>query len=955
LSPAGGKIAYFESGTLYIADQQGNSTIIIDSQTDGKTVDWSPDGGGLAYISVKNENNAIYYVLNITDDSAIIEPEQLMDSIDNESGPVWAPDGKHLVFARSDCEGGYSVFVAPLNTGGEERLIQQCLNNLNYLTWVESGGIAYIDGDLLNIAYLEGYFRFEDMELQPGENIFYATAADVSGNISQPSEEITVIYDISLLPDLETTEDDIYIYPVFPVEGEEAAFNVVVWNNGQADAQDVGVDIYIWDAAGGLELLKSDTIPYITSDNGEIIGFTWDTTGMTGTNTVIVVLDPEDNILEQSEENNFAVREFTVVEEEGLSMTTTLDDTLYNSNQDVNIDLTLINSGLDREVVAEVWVEDNNGYAVTLLDTITTYLPYGTEEHYNLAWNTGMTFAGLYRVHAVLKDLPDTIVENNVPFTILPDMDIVTTLTTDRAGYGPNEDAVINYSVKNNGQNYIIPELTAKISITDAGNNVLFTEDRVLANLLPGINTALNSTWNTGLNAPGEYMVEFGIYINDEPVSTRSVSFTINEIAVIEGDITVTPRVVLFGNSVQADYSIRNSGNAGADGLIVNVLVIDTEDNTVMDIHEEIIDLGINGSHTGRFVFSTDRYSLKTYVAALRYTYLNNTENTASASFTVMDGTPPVVTVISPEDGGLFNSDIYLSVIAADNVSGVDTVEYRVDDGEWELLPAADLSAGRYATAWLPTAEDEGIRTIYFRAVDKAGNTSIPVSVVITIDLTPPGPPVIISPPDNTNLITDTVDISGTAEPGALVEMISGGGYTTDADTATGEFIFTNVELISDLNTFVFTAKDAAGNVSGQTDHLLLHVGISSSATTDKTQYGMNDDVSAVIYVQNTGPEYTIPALTLTMDIIDPSENIIYSEEMDIADLMPGMTTELNSTWNTSESAPGMYRIKARVYFRDQQLSVSTTTFEILGTSITGEGLTGTISAAPDPVYQGRD
>ena len=122
---------------------------------------------------------------------------------------------------------------------------------------------------------------------------------------------------------------------------------------------------------------------------------------------------------------------------------------------------------------------------------------------------------------------------------------------------------------------------------------------------------------------------------------------------------------------------------------------------------------------------------------------------------------PPVVSILSPASNQYFNSKIDISALATDLASGIDKVEYQVDGGSWKLLPISDPSQGRYSTPWNPTLSDEGIRTITVRATDRAGNTSLPVSVLITIDLTPPKPPVILSPADNSVLSSEVIDIKG--------------------------------------------------------------------------------------------------------------------------------------------------------------------------------------------------
>ncbi len=800
LSPDGSKIAYFQNDTLYVTDIAGDNPVEVDMQTDGYSLDWSPDSRRLAFISNRNGNDDIFVY-----DVETLSPTQITSNTGNESdtNPLWSPDGGSIVFMSQESNWTYSIRI--INTlSMSDRILRQNLNDPESLVWTGSGKIAYIQNNSLSIVELKGWFGFNDVSLDPGDNTFYALAVDASGNISIPSDEILVTFDASGTPDLVVTEDDIYIYPVYPLTGEQAAVNVVVRNTGGSEAENVDADIYIWDSSGGLELVKSVIIPYIGQGSSETISFAWDTTGRLGTNTVIVVVDPEDRISEQSETNNYADRDFVVVEDEGVSMTTTIDSSEYNSNQDVNINIDLINSGIERDIELEIKVEDVNGYEVTSFDTISTNLPYGATENYSLVWNTGATYSGPYKVHAVLRNPPEILDEDIIPFQILADYAVGLTMATDKASYDANEDVTVSFNVTNNGTNYIIPELTAEVRIIDSGSNEKFTDIKTLINILPGAASSLESIWNTGLNVPGDYTAIVNINIDGQLITSESAPFSINESIVITGSITATPSVVSLGNNVKADYSVQNNGNADVSGLVLRVIVTDPATQAVMDTFEDTIDLAMGSVQTGEFTIPTTGFGLQTYSLSLKYVYAGETRSISGTSFTVIDGTPPVVTILSPVTGSYHNALINIAALATDNASGIEKVEYKLDDGSWELLPVADPSTGRCSTDWMPDMPDEGIHTISFRATDRAGNTSDPVSTEVTVDKTPP-----------------VIQVSG-VEDGQFynsdvtpVVSITDANPDTEAITLNGGVFVSGTTVTSDGQyTLNVTATDKAGNTS---------------------------------------------------------------------------------------------------------------------------------------------
>ncbi len=815
LSPDGNRVAYFEGQTLYIADLSTDNRIEVDTLTDGSTLSWAPEGKRVAFVSYRN-GNADIFVLNIESG----QQTQIAGSVDDELLPGWSPDGSAMVFVRPSGESG-SLSLWRVEIPGQEELIQEGINSTGYISWVASGAIGYADKDALYILYPEGYFRFHDTELEPGENIFYAIASDPSGNTGPPSGGISVVFDTARLPDLEVKEDDIYIYPPYPIAGDRTVINVVVWNRGGVDASNVDVDLYMQDALGGLELIKTETIPDIPAGSAGLVMAEWDSTDKEGDNRVIVVLDPEDRTREARETNNYTIKEFHVASQEGLSLKTTIDSTEYRSMQEMRIDLLARNSGPEIEGTIKVWIEDEDGYQVALIREAALNLPYGYEEKDALLWNTGPTYAGQYRVHTIVLKGEDIIAEDVVPFTIVPDIRMDTLLTTDRVSYGPGEDVSVVVGLRNTGRNYIIPEATLRIKILDLNNNELFAEEHNITGLLPGTGTDINSVWNTGLSNPGDYRAVAETSVDGEMISGAETIFRIEPKVLITGRIVSVPSVVRQGSTLKIGYRLYNSGNTDARGLTARILIIDSLTQRIMDTREVSFDLPLKGSKEGEVIFSTGGYALRKYMVVLQGVYKKEMMRLNSASFTVMDGTPPLISIISPERGSYYNSRFDIVVTATDDASGVDRVEYRIDRGGWKRLPLSDPLTGRYSTAWAPVESDEGVHTIYFRATDGAGNTSMTVSTSFTIDLTPPEPPQIVSPQDGTYLSSETVDIKGVAEPGAVVEMGFAEVVKTTADPATGEFIFKNITLLPGKNIFLFTAKDRAGNVSDSTRYIL--------------------------------------------------------------------------------------------------------------------------------------
>lgn len=129
-------------------------------------------------------------------------------------------------------------------------------------------------------------------------------------------------------------------------------------------------------------------------------------------------------------------------------------------------------------------------------------------------------------------------------------------------------------------------------------------------------------------------------------------------------------------------------------------------------------------------------------------------------------------------------------------------------------------------------------------------------------------------------------------------------------------------------------------------------IAITSKVTTDKIAYKANEPVTITSTIQSLSPNYIFKNLTAKITI--SRQNTVDSIQVDtktIPILTPGQLTELKTYWNTSTNPKGTYTVKLEVMEGLSVLSTSVASFEILSSSETGEGLIGTITAQPNPVY----
>jgi hypothetical protein len=185
-------------------------------------------------------------------------------------------------------------------------------------------------------------------------------------------------------------------------------------------------------------------------------------------------------------------------------------------------------------------------------------------------------------------------------------------------------------------------------------------------------------------------------------------------------------------------------------------------------------------------------------------------------SFTLLDTTPPAVSITAPSSAKTYTNSQTVSILAtASDDVGVAEVDFY--DGS--TLKGTSTGAP-YSYAWAINSADNGVHVWTARAYDAAGNVSASsgVTLTVSIDITPPTV-TISSPANGANLTSASTTVSGTAsDPGspssgiALVQVRLNGGSWSNAF---GKASWTRALTLSPcINAIEARSQDAAGNFS---------------------------------------------------------------------------------------------------------------------------------------------
>lgn len=782
LSPDGSKIAFFDDyDALYVFNRTDNSFTLVDDNGGGSSA-WSPDGSQLTFTSYRDGDGDIY-TLDFANGTVIRRSNQQQDGYNL----LWSPDGSQLGFSTWT-EGNEQFWIVDIN--GHERMLYEADGEMSSLPkWRADGSLILID-PTLGIRRIKpaGYFSIPRLGLIQGENQLFAIERDEAGNVSPPSDSISVMFDTGSLPDLAVNGGDITIFPPYPKPGEDVLVTARVRNPTNNAVDNVAVDLYLWDGSNDVATLVSETIPHIDANGEASVSTRFNAGTVIGTRTIIAVADPANFIAEVSETNNYATKDIVVTDQERITISTLLNAAQYAANQNMYAGIRLRNTGLSKSGTLNVMVEDAAGNLVKLLGSQSLELPYGFDQGLTFAWNTVATFAGSYRLHSVISDASSVLAEDVTPFTILPDLNLSAGIVNDRQQYGARQDVGMVVSFKNIGVNYLITQLRAKVRVLGSQNTELFSSEQTAANLMPGASGMLTFAWNTALNAVGNYTAAVDIYAGDTLAANSSAGFAIMPSLNIGGSIKADPAVTLIGNSLKANFLLTNNGNADANGT-ASVSLVDPDTLTVVATSDLAAIIPKGSTISGSASFTTDGLMLKNYLITLRFLSPGYNTTIGSTSFSIKDGTPPVLTVTAPTEGATYTGEAGISVFAVDNASGVDKVEYSIDGGAWLPIPLADPVTGRYSAVWTPPMTGYGLHNVTFRGTDRTGNTrqSAVVNFMVQGDTIPPVLTVSILADGSvtnktilniTGTVTDNVGVKELTINGIVVPVQADGSYS---------------------------------------------------------------------------------------------------------------------------------------------------------------------------------
>jgi subtilase family serine protease/Tol biopolymer transport system component/uncharacterized protein YfaP (DUF2135 family) len=845
-SPDGRRLSYLRlspTRVVEIVDIGAGSLRTLNNQVGYGWPAWSADGTELLYTAMQDSVEQVWRYRPVDDTTAVLTQGPLA-----HVGPQWVPDDTGFTTVEDNTR----VIFRNRATGEQTTFLEEAGLNGKYAEWVASGYLAVRNATGVVRLAPAGRFELRGVELFSGDNVFTVIARDASGNASAPSQPIVINYGIDDRPDFALGASSITVLPSPTVVGETARIGIALRNDGSLTSPMSKLTLMVIDAAGeGRLLLEDAPIAAIQPGGSLTLSADW-APAIAGAHTVVATVDPMNEVLEISESNNVALREVIATGVAAPVLAVTLDGSVVGPNENLTGSVTLSNSGDTVTGSLVIAVEDEAGYPVQVLSTNPVMVIYGQTQTVPVAWPTGSTFSGAYRVSAKLIDAQGTLLaQDSDSFTLTGASDFTAQITTDRATYGAHADVLITGSALYQSGNAVVSQANLRLTVHDAQGQVLAEKTEILGDLLPGADGTLTLTWNTGL-AVGLYTAQLTVRTGETALAQAQSAFSVESSGPqIKGTLLLSDDAPAPGTVQRATYALENAGNGPASGQPIRVTLVDAR-GQVLAVESHILDLAPGARDADSVTFATTDLALARYQVQLEAEVVGapgTYATLATAAFTLVDRTAPVLALTAPTDNGYFAGSSPAIAFAHDELSSIQRVEIRLDGGDWLPAPVHNAMQSLYA-ALLPSVP-EGTHTVEARAVDVYGNTGTAGPVTFIVDST--APQITITGVANDGLYnhdaTANVSITDTHLTESRVAL-NGTPYAGTVITQEGSY-----QLAAQ-------ARDAAGNTSQASLWFMIDKTAPAISVTGVEEGGLyNEPVTPVVTISD--PHLVHEQLTL--------------------------------------------------------------------------------------------
>ncbi len=768
-------------------------------------------------------------------------------------------------------------------------------------------------------------------------------------------------------------------------EGDQLTVSATILNRG-AGVSGVPVRIKINSSS------RSQTeiiYPILTPSQAATVEATFETIGLSGTQTVLVEVDPDNAITESIETDNTASATISI-QSAGLATTLSINKTQYSANSDMQITFTVNNNNaLAWSGTGEVNIEDTAG------DLLATAATFSVEVQPSWAYRAPATMTAAW-------DMKDVLAAVDINFS-----DMLTGLGVPAAAVDKNSIRVQELDSTGN----IIGEKQAQtVFKNDTNAMITWLVDGTTANNTTRYFAVYFDTTDHGQKQPSDH-TKFpktgkGIAFSDETgkiyvlesegngafttpglIDDVTTSAADNVRGVVLADFNGDGFVdIITGTGTNGDlYYYQN--NADGSNTFLSKIKIGTisaasyiMDMAVADFNNDgKPDFAVSGNNTTLSLFlgaGPGTFTQSSFAAPSGTTWLRG----KAAGDVDLDGKPDLIIadcgsgkvyLYKGKGDGTFHAPIHIAtsgtdpyglvigdfdedgnpdVIANTGQGGESNFFRGKGDGAFAASTSiATLDTNNYAAYDVGDFNNDGHLDIL--AITAPGNT---------LDFYPGKGDATFGLKVTVTSVYSTLGI--TASP-ALAEVHPVLGIPENVPGQTYQFTWNTGGTTPGQYQVHATLSEGAGAAAENkvSFEILADVRAAAKVVTDKIQYNPNETATITSTITSNSANYVFENLSAKLTISSNSSsglngsNGSYTETKTLTTLMPGAAYAYKSHWNTASNPAGSYTVSLEVRSGDTVISTSAASLQILSSSNTGGGLAGTILATPSPVYQGRE
>ena len=411
-----------------------------------------------------------------------------------------------------------------------------------------------------------------------------------------------------------------------------------------------------------------------------------------------------------------------VVTDKEIDVDVFVDQVSYNPNESVTLTSTITSGSIWENLSAEMIISNSNGeFLFSTTQGISTLSP-GQSILLNNYWDTGINPAGDYFVNVQIRDASGAVVTSAsrdlvIASTSDPKLLLNGRISLDKQGVLPGETLTSTITVVNAG-NIDLDTATFTVRIVDTSDETVLSTETIQSSLARGEAYSEDRPLNIENYSAGDYLVVLSATIDEVEQTLNGAAFRVegpptapalaspsNGAGVTKAQVLLSVSNAVDPNNDKLSYEFEIYQESELTTQAFTATTSSTKDLTQCSVPASLIE-----GHTY-------------YWRARAHDGLLYGPWMTVASFYILDETPPTLGVVSPVANETYRSGVEVTAHATDAVSGVATVEYSLDSGDWTMMPLTQDDI--YSAFWETTYQDDGIHSLVVRAQDGAGNETM--------------------------------------------------------------------------------------------------------------------------------------------------------------------------------------------------------------------------------------